>query len=88
MSEIAADITVDVPDPIEELRTQLKQQQEIIVKQTAALKDLTRRIGEAEKLQHAAAPQAAAAPAAPKKSPQDEAYEALLKEMGLSPEAS
>lgn len=87
MSEIAADITVDVPDPIEELRTQLRQQQEIIVKQNAALKDLTRRMGEAEKLQHAAEPQAAA-PAAPKKSVQDEAYEALLREMGLSPEAS
>lgn len=86
MSEIAADITVDVPDPIEELRAQLKQQQEIIVKQNNALKDLTRRVGEAEKLQHAAAPQAAA-PAAPKKNPQDEAYEALLREMGI-PEAS
>lgn len=85
MSDIAADINTDAPDPIEELRAQLRQQQEIIVKQNGAIKDLTRRIGEAEKLQHAAEPQAAAP--AVKRNPQDEAYEALLREMGLAPEA-
>lgn len=86
MSDIAADIGTGAPDPIEELRAQLRQQQEIIIKQHDAIKDLNRRIGEAEKLQHAAEPQAAAQ-AAPRKSVQDEAYEALLREMGLNPEA-
>lgn len=72
----------DVPDPIAELRNILKEQQAVIVKQNEAIKSLTARMNESEKLA-AAAPQAAAAE--PKKEdPQTAAYNAMLKEMGIN----
>lgn len=72
----------DVPDPITELRNILKEQQAVIVKQNEAIKSLTARMNESEKLA-AAAPQAAAAE--PEKvDPQTAAYNAMLKEMGIN----
>ena len=76
----------DVPDPVADLRAILKEQQAVIVKQNEAIKSLTARMNENEKL--AAAAPAASQPAAaePKKSPQDIAYEAMLREMGIKEE--
>lgn len=82
--EKAPEIKVqDVPDPITELRNILKEQQAVIVKQNEAIKALTARMNESEKLAAAAA----AAPAAaeqPKEDPQTTAYNAMLKEMGIT----
>ena len=82
--EKAPSISVkDVPDPITELRNILNEQQAVIVKQNEALKSLTTRMNESEKLAAAAA----AAPAAaeqPKEDPQTSAYNAMLKEMGIT----
>lgn len=72
----------DVPDPITELRNILKEQQAVIVKQNEAIKSLTARMNESEKLA-AAAPQAAAAEPE-KEDPQTAAYNAMLKEMGIT----
>ena len=85
MTEEVPSISVqDVPDPIADLRKLLNEQQAVIVKQNEAIKALTERMNEADKLAAAApAPQAAAAAPAPEKSPQDAAYEAMLREMGI-----
>ena len=72
----------DVPDPITELRNILKEQQAVIVKQNEAIKSLTARMNENEKLA-AAAPQVAAAEPE-KEDPQTAAYNAMLKEMGIN----
>lgn len=81
--EKAPSISVkDVPDPIAELREMLKEQQAVIVQQNEAIKSLTARMNENEKMA-AAAPQAAAAEQ-PKEDPQTAAYHAMLKEMGIN----
>ena len=81
--EKAPEIKVqDVPDPITELRNMLKEQQAVIVKQNEAIKALTARMNENEKMA-AAAPQAAEAEP-PKEDPQTAAYHAMLKEMGIT----
>lgn len=80
--EKAPSISVkDVPDPIAELRNILKEQQAVIVKQNEAIKALTARMNESEKLAAAAATPAAAEQ--PKEDPQTAAYHAMLKEMGI-----
>ena len=80
--EKAPSISVkDVPDPITELRNILKEQQAVIVKQNEAIKSLTTRMNENEKMA-AAAPQAAAAEPE-EEDPQTAAYNAMLKEMGI-----
>ena len=88
MTEEIPSITVqDVPDPIEDLRKILNEQQAVIVKQNEAIKALTQRMNEADKLAAAAPAQLAqAAPSVPEKSPQDAAYEAMLREMGIKEE--
>ena len=84
--EKAPEIKVqDVPDPISELRKILKEQQAIIVKQNEAIKSLTVRMNENEKLAAAAAPSGAAAEP-PKEDPQTVAFKAMLKEMGINKE--
>lgn len=75
----------DVPDPITELRNILKEQQAVIVKQNEAIKSLTVRMNENEKLAAAAAPSGAAAEP-PKEDPQTAAFKAMLKEMGIKEE--
>jgi uncharacterized coiled-coil protein SlyX len=81
--EKAPEIKVqDVPDPIAELRNILKEQQAVIVKQNEAIKSLTARMNENEKMAAAAAA-APAAPEQPKEDPQTAAYHAMLKEMGI-----
>lgn len=86
MTDEEVSLTVaDVPDPIVEMRAMIEEQKQIIVKQNAAIKDLTARMNANDKRSAAVpAPQAPAAPAeAPKKDPQDIAYEAMLKEFGI-----
>ena len=84
--EKAPSISVkDVPDPVAELRKILNEQQAIILKQNEAIKSLTTRMNENEKLAAAAAPEGAAAEP-PKEDPQTVAYKAMLKEMGIKEE--
>ena len=83
--EKAPSISVnDVPDPISDLRNILKKQQAIILKQNEAIKSLTARMNENEKLAAAAPSDAAAEP--PKEDPQTVAFKAMLKEMGIKEE--
>lgn len=82
--EKAPSISVsDVPDPVAELRNILKEQQAVIVKQNEAIKSLTARMNEQEKL-------ASASPSLPAKEkepeqvdPQDIAYKSMLAELGI-----
>lgn len=74
----------DVPDPLIEIRNTLKDQQAVIVKQNEAIKALTARLNEAEKVAAAAPAPAAQEQEQPKESPQDIAYKAMLKEMGIT----
>lgn len=74
----------DVPDPVSDLRNILKEQRAIILKQNEAIKSLTARMNENEKLAAAAPSGAAAEP--PKEDPQTVAYKAMLKEMGINKE--
>ena len=84
--EKAPSISVkDVPDPVAELRKILKEQQAIILKQNEAIKSLTARMNENEKLAAAAAPSGEAAEP-PKEDPQTVAFKAMLKEMGINKE--
>ena len=76
----------DVPDPISDLRNILNKQQAIILKQNEEIKSLTVRMNENEKLAAAAPAAEPQAAAEPKKSPQDEAYDAMLREMGINKE--
>ena len=82
--EKAPSISVkDVPDPITELRNILKEQQAVIVKQNEALKSLTARLNEQEKLISASP-----SPQAKEKEPaqedaQDIAYKSMLAELGI-----
>lgn len=82
--EKAPSISVkDVPDPIAELRNILKEQQAVIVKQNEAIKALTARMNESEKLAAAGAAPSGAAAEPPKEDPQTVAYKAMLREMGI-----
>lgn len=82
--EKAPSISVkDVPDPIAELRNILKEQQAVIVKQNEALKSLTARLNEQEKL-ISASPSLEAKEKEPlKEDPQDLAYRSMLAELGI-----
>ena len=88
MTEEIPSISVqDVPDPIDDLRKILKEQQAVITKHNEAIKALTQRMNEQDKLSAAApAAQVQAEPAVPEKTPQDAAYEAMLREMGIKEE--
>lgn len=83
--ETAPSISVsDVPDPISDLRAIVNEQQQVILKQNDALRDLSARMAAAEKIAAAApAPSVQAAEAEPAVSPQDAAYEAMLREWGI-----
>ena len=68
--------TDEIPAYITDIQNTLKEQQE-------AISNLTARINASEKVAAASAP---APTAAPKESPQDAAYKAMLKEMGIREE--
>lgn len=76
----------DVPDPISELRAIVKEQQQIILKQNDAIKDLSARMTQAEKMAAAAPVPAEPEPVKEAPSPQDAAYEAMLAEWGIKKE--
>ena len=82
--EKAPSISVsDVPDPIAELRNILKEQQAVIVKQNEALKSLTARLNEQEKLISASPSPVAKEKEPPQEDPQDLAYKSMLAELGI-----
>lgn len=72
----------DVPDPVSELRKMIKERDAVILKQNEAIKSLTDRMNDFEKLA-SAAPAQAPVVQAPEQNPQDAAYDAMLREMGI-----
>lgn len=85
--EKAPSISVnDVPDPMAELRSILKEQQAVIVKQNEAIKSLTARMNEQEKLISAAPSQPAKEQEPAQADPQDIAYKSMLAELGIKEE--
>lgn len=74
----------DQADPIAELRKIVNEQSAVIMKQNEAIKALTARMNETEKT--AAAAPAAAAPQPPQKSPQEIAWESMMKEFNIKEE--
>ena len=78
-------IVPDQPDPIAELRKIVNEQSAVIMKQNEAIKALTARMNETEKTA-AAAPAAPAAPQPPQKSPQEIAWESMMKEFNIKEE--
>lgn len=82
--EKAPSISVkDVPDPVSELRNILKEQQAVIVKQNEAIKSLTARLNEQEKLISAAPSSQTKEQEPAQEDPQDTAYRAMLAELGI-----
>lgn len=78
-------IVPDQTDPIAELRKIVNEQSAVIMKQNEAIKALTARMNETEKTA-AAAPAAPAAPQSPQKSPQEIAWESMMKEFNIKEE--
>ena len=80
-NSIAQDMQIS-PDALNELKEILVKQNEMIQKQNAAISQLESRLNESEKVA-AAAPAKQEQAAEPKPSPQDAAYQAMLREMGI-----
>lgn len=78
-------IVPDQTDPIAELKKIVNEQSAVIMKQNEAIKALTARMNESEKTA-AAAPAAPAAPQPPQKSPQEIAWESMMKEFNIKEE--
>ena len=78
---VAQDMQIS-PDALKELREILVKQNEMIQKQNAAISSLESRLNDSEKMA-AAAPAKQEAAAEPEISPQDAAYAAMLREMGI-----
>ena len=79
--QVAQDMQIS-PDALNELKEILVKQNEMIQKQNAAISQLESRLNESEKMA-AAAPAQQEQAAEPKPSPQDAAYAAMLREMGI-----
>ena len=81
-------IVPDQPDPIAELKKIVNEQSAVIMKQNEAIKALTARMNESEKTAAAApaAPAAPAVPQPPQKSPQEIAWESMMKEFNIKEE--
>lgn len=82
--QVAQDMQIS-PDALKELKEIVVKQNEMLQKQNAAISQLESRLNESEKVA-AAAPAKQEAAAEPEVSPQDRAYAALLKEMGIKDE--
>ena len=78
---IAQDMQIS-PDALNELKEILVKQNEMIQKQNAAISQLESRLNESEKMA-AAAPAKQGQAAEPQPVPQDVAYDAMLREMGI-----
>ena len=72
-------------DPIAELKKMISEQNAVILKQNEMLKALNERINETEKTA-AASPAVKSEPAEPQKSPQEIAWESMMKEMKIKEE--
>lgn len=79
--QVAQDMQIS-PEAFNELKEILVKQNEMIQKQNAAISQLESRLNESEKVA-AAAPAKQEQPAEPQLSPQDAAYQAMLREMGI-----
>ena len=72
-----------VPDPIEELRKLVNEQRDVIVKQNESIKRLEARLNDYDRKSTASAGVKAEEPKVPEPDPQDVAYRAMLREMGI-----
>ena len=74
-----------VPDPIEELRKIVNEQRDVIVKQNESIKRLESRLNDFDRKSTASAGVKTedSKPAVPEPDPQDVAYRAMLREMGI-----
>lgn len=72
------------PDPIEELRKIVNEQKDVIVKQNESIKKLEMRLNDYDRKTTASAGVAKTEePKIPEPDPQDVAYRAMLREMGI-----
>lgn len=72
------------PDPIEELRKIVNEQKDVIVKQNESIKKLEMRLNDYDRKTTASAgTPKAEEPKTPEPDPQDVAYRAMLREMGI-----
>lgn len=74
----------ETADPIAELREMIKEQNAVILKQNETIKSLMSRMNESEKV--ASATPVKQEPKEPEKSPQDRAWESMMKEMNIGKE--
>lgn len=76
------------PDPIEELRRIINEQRDVILNQNESIKKLESRLNDIDRKTTATAGSvtktAEEKPAIPEPDPQDVAYRAMLREMGIS----
>lgn len=77
-------IAQDSPDQFAELKKMISEQNAVILKQNEMIKSLTERINETEK--SASATPVNTKPAEPEKSPQERAWESMMKEMNIKEE--
>ena len=75
----------ETADPIAELKQMISEQNAVILKQNEMIKSLTQRMNESEKVA-VATPVKTQVPAVPEKSPQDRAWESMMKEMNIKEE--
>lgn len=85
MTEESVSMDVKSEDPIAELKKMISEQNAVILKQNEMLKALNERINESEKTA-AAAPAAKSEPVVPQKSPQEIAWESMMKELNVKEE--
>lgn len=80
-------VNIDDPvtvDPIEELRRIVNEQKDVIVKQNESIKKLESRLNDYDRKATASAGVKKEEPKVPEPDPQDVAYRAMLREMGIS----
>jgi len=77
-------VSEEVNDPIAELKKMIGEQNAVILKQNEMIKSLTARMNESEKTSSASP--VANEPKIPEKSPQDIAWESMMKEMNIKEE--
>ena len=74
-------VSEEVNDPLAELKKMIGEQNAVILKQNEMIKSLTARMNESEKT--SVASPVVSEPKVPEKSPQDIAWESMMKEMNM-----